>query len=83
MFKLKEVNINTLISAICEELSDTEITADLEEDLIYSLDRLENAPAGTILIDVHTTTIPKNYKVQEGYWVINGTAHYMCVPVIA
>ena len=80
MFTIAKPSVKTLIASIDVALANPDIEAQLEDDLLYSLDRLESAPEGSKILDVHKEKVPEPLKVQEGYWIINGTAHYLCVP---
>lgn len=80
MFILSKPSVKSLTKAINILIEDPATTEELCDDLFYSLDRLKSAPKGSKILDVHKEKVPDSLKVEEGYWIINGTAHYLCIP---
>jgi hypothetical protein len=80
--ELEEATIKNVIEALYKQLKDyDENEDDLEfENINWSIFRLENALKGSKLIHIHTEKLPDNFKIEDGYWLINNKAYYLCQP---
>jgi len=78
-FKILEpVTISGLICAIEAMQDNEELNEDEADDLEFSLFRLEATNSKDRLVNVNELQALQGYSIQEGYWVINGLAHYLC-----
>jgi hypothetical protein len=79
MYTITKHSISTSIKELEKELDATS-SEEKQEDIIYQIDRLESAPKGSILVHIDgLNEVRSTHIVQEGYWTINGKAHYLCI----
>jgi len=79
MYKIENVSIASLIEAVENDLILAEDDDEVEA-CNFALCRLETAPEGSKLVPIEELDAARSqgFKVQEGFWEINGKAWYLC-----
>ena len=76
--KLENVNVRALIKYL-DKVYEAETDENERSDIAFGIDRLESMKKGDKFVMVDNLgDLGKGYKIEDGYWTINGKAHYIC-----